>query len=683
MERINSMSVAIRRMLQSSQARFIAYVFIVVTAVAVTIPFNPVMPDRGLDRSWEFGLNEAVARHMSFGRHIVFTYGPYASIGTRMYHPNTNRRMMLGSVLVALSYLGALLFLARRGKLVFALLLLMLFAAFGSTEEVMLTYALLLIACTVSYVSYKPSAAARRPLSLMWAAVIVLWATLGLLPLVKGSLLLPWIAAVAVPPAILASRAHLKAALTLAVTPLASTLLLWIFAGQSLADLPHYLRGALWLTFGYTQAMSTSWLILPVVAGASLVILFFLAVVLVCVSIARASMPSFFVKAVWGLACLLFLLVIFKHGFVKADAINGGFSSLAALALIAAMLFRDRNISWACALAIALTVATSAMHDPELIREVHARFGPGVTWSGNRRDDIFAFCLQRAAPAYIRTTIGSVLQTYRQSWAGILIHFAGKDVLEERFVHAEDEIRTSYPMPRLTGPTDIYTFDQAIVLVSSAQWDPRPVLQSYSVYAPGLIRLNEAHLRGIEAPQWILFELNVIDGRLPSLDDGLSWPALLDNYSFVSYDGQFVLLHKRPATQASTTYATVLDSHCHTGDSVSVPAVDGLLFAKIDLEPTLAGKFLNILFNPPQLRISLHLANGRTERYRVIANMMDTEFLLSPVVEDTNGFAALVSGSKSDSTGQRVESFSIEPVYGGRRFWSDRFHLTLERYSGR
>jgi hypothetical protein len=405
--------------------------------------------------------------------------------------------------------------------------------------------------------------------------------------------------------------------------------------------------------------------------------------VLICISIARANMPGFFLKAVWGLACLAFLLVIFKHGFVKADAISSAFSSLAALVVIAAMLSRDRYIALACALAIVLAATTSATQDRELIREIREHFGFGITWSGNRRNDVFAFCLQRAAPAYLRSTVGSEWQTYRRAWEGILLRLGRKDSLEKRFDRAEEQIRASYAMPHLAGTADIYTMEQALVIVSGAEWDPRPVLQSYSVYTPELIRLNEQHLRGVGAPQWILFDIETINGRLPSLDDGLSWPALLDNYSFVSYDGQFVLLQKRPAIRATTAYDTVLEQTCQTGSSVSVPAGDGLLFAEVDLQPTLAGRLLITFFNPPQLRISLRLANGKTERHRVMANMMRTGFLLSPLVEDTTGFAGLVSGVQSDSAGQRVESFSIEPVYGGSRFWSSSFHLTLKRYSAR
>src|SRR6202040_4372562 len=103
------------------------------------------------------------------------------------------------------------------------------------------------------------------------------------------------------------------------------------------------------------------------------------------------------------------------------------------------------------------------------------------------------------------------------------------------------------------------------------EWNPRPIIQSYSAYTPALVRLNEQHLRGPDAPEWVLFDLQSIDGRLPSLDDGLSWPALLDNYAFTSYNGHFVLMHKKPVVHGSSNYEGVFEKTCRTGTMVTLP----------------------------------------------------------------------------------------------------------------
>jgi hypothetical protein len=67
------------------------------TAVLFVLPLNPNFPDRNFDASWAYALNEAVARHLIFGRDIVLTFGPLASLYTWMYHPATDGIMLLGS----------------------------------------------------------------------------------------------------------------------------------------------------------------------------------------------------------------------------------------------------------------------------------------------------------------------------------------------------------------------------------------------------------------------------------------------------------------------------------------------------------------------------------------------------------------------------------------------------------
>jgi hypothetical protein len=70
-----------------------------------------------------------------------------------------------------------------------------------------------------------------------------------------------------------------------------------------------------------------------------------------------------------------------------------------------------------------------------------------------------------------------------------------------------------------------------------------------------------------------LFDLDLqsVDGRLPSLDDGLSWPALLDNYTFTSYDGQFVLMRRNRFIHPSSSYDDVSTKRYKTGATVVLP----------------------------------------------------------------------------------------------------------------
>ncbi len=656
------------------------YSYLAITAVALFVPLNPRMPARGLDASWQFAMNEAVARHMSFGKSVVFTYGPYGAICTRNYHPATDGRMMWGSLLLIVSYVAAMLFLSRGLKRHIVVILLLFLATFGTSELLLLSYSFLLTVCVIKQIGSKDNDGA---FDLTWSrglAVVVMWSTLGLLPLIKGSLLLPFVASLAISSALLLYRSRFKQALVLPLIPIAAAVCFWLLADQSLADLPAYLRGTIALTSGYTEAMSTSWAVLPSAIGDGLVLAFLTVSGFIFASISRA--PRLTAASRWLLAslCAVFLLVAFKHGFIAAAAVSSAFSSFAVFIIIIGFLYIDKTLIWSLSIVMLLTAATSITRDVTLVNEVHEKFGVGAAWSGGRRGDVLAFCVERAIGAYSRTTYKSTWGKYTDAWEGLYARISQKDGLAARFDKAKADIRNGYAPPALSGTADIYEYDQSVLLASSDEWNPRPVIQSYSAYTPLLATLNERHLRASDAPDWVLFDLQSIDGRLPSLDDGLSWSALFDNYSFTSYDGQFVLMHKNSVVRSSSNYDGISKTICMTGATVTLPVTDEPLFAEVDLKPTLAGRLLIALFNPPQLRIVVRLGDGSIRNYRVVSNMMTTGFLVSPLVSNTGEFASLAAGSSPPKRDQRVESFAIVPSYGGSAFWSDSYALTLKRY---
>jgi hypothetical protein len=450
-----------------------------------------------------------------------------------------------------------------------------------------------------------------------------------------------------------------------------------------LANLPVFLRGTTLLASGYTEAMSTPWTILPAVIGDGLVIVSLALTALVLLSIVRSTQLTFASKCTLALLFAALQFVAFKHGIVKSEGLSGIFASLALFVLMISFLYMDRFLLAAMSIAILLTIVTAVQGDAVLNKEVHERFGPGVTWSGEKRPDIFQFCLDRAIGAYSRTTYLNTWKTYSAVWDGIHSRMSQSDDLAVRYRQALEDIRNDYPLPVLKGAGDVYSYEQSVLLASGNAWDPRPVFQSYSAYTPELAMVNEQHLRGLGAPDWALIDLESIEGRLPSLDDGASWPALFDNYAFISYDSHYVLMQRRQAVQQESRFEEIVRETCETGKTVAIPETNGLLFAAIDLKPTLLGRLLTVAFNPPQLHIVLHLSNGQTKRYRVVAGMMSTGFLLSPFVSDTKAFASLADGMNSPESGESVDSISIEPSYGHSLFWSGTYGLTLKKYVGR
>lgn len=659
------------------------YSFVVITSLAVFLPLSPGVPAAGLDSSWHLAINQAVAQHLHFGREIMFTYGPYASICDRSYHPVTDRRMMLGCLLIGLSYLAGLFYLARGRRRYVLLLLFLVFATFPASEVIPFSYPFLLSVCVLKWIDSQESGKINPPGAALVLTAGVMLAALGLLPLIKGSFLLPASIAIAIPAAILLYRRRFRATLFLLLVPVLALAAFWKLAGQQFADFPAFVRLTMLLTSGYTEAMSTSWGNWPRAIGDGFELGYLAASALILVSVAQSNRMKPEIQRMLGCLCVLFLLIAFKLGFVRLDHLLVAYSTIAVFALIICLLYVDRYLIWSLCLTLLISVGVAMTKDDlPLTKRTIAEFKTGMHSDPGNRAQMLSSVSRTARSEFARTTYKSTWNTYRSAWDGLRARLEDGDTLPDRYKLAIETIRRENPLPSLNGQTDIYSYDQSVLIASGNHWDPRPILQGYSVYTPLLPQLDEAYLRSGRAPDWILFNLETVDGRLPSLDDGMSWPAIFDDYSFVSFDGRYTLLHRKPVAPLASDYDQVAERTCKLGETITLPNTTEPIFAEVRLSPTLLGKLLIVLFKPPQLRMDLTLESGKLQKYRVISNMMTTGFILSPLVHTTGEFAALASGNLSSSNGNRVQSFSITPSRGGSLFWSETYSLTLKNYHG-
>ena len=633
-----------------------------------------------LDQSWTFALNAAVGKRLRFGKDIIFTFGPYASIWTRFFHPATDRRMILGSLLLGLSYAIGLLYLAAGRQPYSILILLLVCATFPSPDGLLLSYPFVLVTCAVKFAN-SDSPERRRALN-WWQLQLVAFtfSALGLVPLIKGSLVLPAVVSLGVLCILLLLRLPVRQALPLLCVPVAATGIFWMVAGQALSDLPAFVRATMWLTSGYTEAMATPWIAWPVTIGRAFVITYLAASAVIYLSTLRSTRLPRWSKWLLCFFYTPFLLVAFKHGFVRTDHAPIAFTAILVFTLIISSLYADRYLLGSLVILLLLVLGIYFRLDPVLVGEVRASFGIGTASSIGHRSDIINFVRKRAMRTLARVTYKSTFNTYTTAWDGLSLRRTDRNDLQQRYDTALANLRKEYAVPALNGTADIYSYEQALLLASNTEWNPRPVFQSYSAYTPVLARINEQHLRDTTAPDWILFDLMTFDERLPSLDDGVSWLALLDNYRVSSFDGQFVLMLKKEAIKPNGDLEVISEGKQLIGSKVTLPQADGPLYAEVDLMPTLAGRLLTQLFKPPQLNIMLNLRNGTSRTYRVVSNMMVTGFVVSPLVCNTSQFASLATGDRQFEDEQKVDSISIAPSYGGSVFWASTYTLTLKTY---
>jgi hypothetical protein len=634
-------------------ATLLHWAFLTVTSLAVFVPFNPRFPVAKLDSSWMFAMNQAVAQKLVFGKEIIFTFGPYASIYTEMYHPATDHLMIWGSLFIGVCYALMLILLAK-GKGAYWVLLYAVFLAgyvmvgandplLVSRDSLLLSYPLILAMLVYRVTLADIHLAKLNVWRFPTIALAILLAPLGLLPLIKGSLFMSAGAVAAICFVLFWRNGQKVLAYGSLAVPAISTALFWVVAGQPIVALPTFLLNMTRIISGYTEAMALD--------GKGVEIgMYIAAAVFILCSLFRAvsneSDPRIS-QAALLLSFAIFLFVSFKAGFVRHDihAVTAG-SSIVMASLLINTVKRSRMAGAAVLLAL-------------------------VTWGYIDPTNTVS------AP---RGLYDHFADTYMSALEGMRLRMGTTDVFRRTLDYRLSAIKRASPIPILQGTTDTYSYHQSELLASGNRWSPRPIVQSYSAYTPVLEGLNEEHLQNDQSPDNVLFRLEAIDGRLPALEDGLSWPALINNYSLTTIQDDVAYLRKRATPQKDLSGVELSVAQARLGDKVYMPNTKEALFAEIGIAPTLSGRFMSLVFKPPQLSILLHLNDGTERRYRIISGMAKARFLISPLIETTKEFT-LLSSPDTALANKVVKAFEISPSGGKSIFWNDTYSVTFSTIS--
>ena len=342
--------------------------------------------------------------------------------------------------------------------------------------------------------------------------------------------------------------------------------------------------------------------------------------------IVNGVQASAYDKLVVFLMFLLILFLTFKAGFVRHD--NHAVAS-ATMILLAALLVRALFVTQASLSALLVCLVAWAYIDAEYTK----------TSTSSIKEDI--------------------KNTYASSLAGVILRIEDPEALTRMFNDRVAEINRRGAIPSLNGSVDIYSYDQSYLISSGNMWSPRPILQSYSAYTTKLAELNKAHLLSNGGPENIIFKMQPIDGRLPSMEDGASWPVLMSNYEPTSFENGYLFMKGRPSMDHSFKEPRKIGGGLYSlGEKIELPVSNKAIFASLNIKKSFLGNIANILFKPSPLYIKVALDNGLTRQYRIVAGMSEAGFVLSPLVENTVELALLFS-DKSFLNDKSVKSAEI------------------------
>jgi len=553
---------------------------------------NP--PALGLEQSWELVLEYAAEHHLQFGKDIVFTYGPLGFL--RTHH---SQALLIGarvlfaffwSAIVALSATS----LARRmrgwGRYAF-LALLLVFSLWGYDQIVFFT-----MACG-AVILLDDDYTQRWQVPLFLFVFVVL-------SLTKFTFFIAGVGSVAIIAGIRTLEGKIKAALALVAAACTGFITGWVALGQGLTNLPHWIRQSLEIAWGFNAAMSLVPKVLVLRAMLAALFLFFVALALII-----RRVPANLSRMGIILIMTQYVFFAWKEGFVRA----GGHVFIFIWFLPLAFGFCCLRDFWG-ALPTRWRWTLLSLYAGTVVLCLAAAH----------------FQARNAAkyqlanwPRHMRTNVQMIVEILRGR-AGSLFAARRNPAInrEPVLAHAKAEIGNE--------TVDVMNYLQWAALANEMNYRPRPVMQGYSAYTPYLQDLNKAYFTGARRPRYVLLYQQTIDNRFPTLDDSAALNYVLNNYTPIARDGDFLVLRQIVAEDIS--FQLVHEQICRFGEKVDVSQwTREPLFMSVSIRPSLLGRFMGLVYQQRPLYIRVFRGTSE-ERYRFVPGMAERPFLVNPVL---------------------------------------------------
>jgi len=639
---------------------FIAEIFfatvMLVVLLGIYYPLTQIMPSYGLDAGWAYAMNEAIATKKRIGTEIIFTFGPYAHVYTQMYHPATEKMMLAGSAYLIATTFFLISYNALNSKKIYFSVLFFVASFFANMDAVL--FAIPLMFCIAIFYHQKILAGKN----IYWRKIsffnIAFAATcLGFLPLIKGSILIYVLMVLAVSVAILVFRKSYLIAAIVATFPIVSILFFWQLSGQRIEDIFHYATSLMPIIFGYSPAMGK-------VGSQIEEAVYVLLVIGVCFSLAKETKALTSEKLYLLISIFLYSFFCFKAGYTRHD----GHGYIAMFALIFLFLALNPVISTnhrKRKIGITITISViffflmyfkygfNDSHFKKIMAEKNliSKATKGLPLSNKIKLIKENFSTEEIFE------ISKTSFSFKNFWPEKLFKHQNNNDL---FLKSNKEIIRQCGFNfYFNGSVDVFTVHQECALANNWIWNPRPIFQSYSAYSPALLKTNQSHFSSKGAPDNVIFQLHVIDGRLPSAEDGLSQFELIRGYKLVEETSDSLLLKKMPVRK-NLTLEKKSYLPANFGQEISLPSFTGPLFMTIDVSPSLIDIIFGVLYKNNPLFLYLTLEDGERKRYRIVPNMTETPFIVSPNIDNLSDFKAVLINPSGNSFGKKPVSIRID-----------------------
>jgi len=203
------------------------------------------------------------------------------------------------------------------------------------------------------------------------------------------------------------------------------------------------------------------------------------------------------------------------------------------------------------------------------------------------------------------------------------------------------QLQEIYDLPamrsRITQQSvDILSYEQGVILLNGFNWRPRPVFQSFVTYTSKLLRTNADFFASDRAPRFLIFKLQTIDQRFPTLDDSAALRIILRKYKAVFRENGFLLLQRDTDGGNDTPQSTtpVFERQVSFGDAIDIRSLESnkQYSLSLDIRYSWLGRIRQFLYRAPLTGIEVEFVDGNKRRYRIVPGMARSGFIFTPLI---------------------------------------------------
>jgi len=613
---------------------FVEHLLIYAFIIYFFITFLPIPwgISTGLDPSWQYAISYASDQKMTFGKEIIFTYGP---LGFLIHGSATesNFQAILSfrwAIHLILSIIFGIEIFRNYHKKDLISLSIIIFFMFsfevlnGSTDYALLLIFLMLLPYEINFRRQYQVILCSSLLGILAGICLTMKFTLGVS--IFGASLLYYIGNI-----LNITRSNTTSFLHKPLIFIISSILTLHVTlnvlSQNSASVIEYLKNCLEISSGYSTAMSivgSAW-----ETASAIFFLTLILVLLVTKSINNRDSMGY------NLALAFISWIAFKHGFVRQDAHVLIFVSFVPFVVYLCLRQSNNNnlrlrkaILSTTAQVISILVILIYLFIPSPFGQVVPNFRSII------KESLFMTTFTQKLNYIFHVDVSKIIAPYRENLFGARLP-----------IHVMNEIKDKI--------IDVIPWEISLIPANNLMWQPRPVFQSYSAYTSSLDNLNAESIL-MKKRDYILYNFQSIDGRHPFFDEPETFFYVFCNYTvspdisgYVNTDAikNIMILRKREKSICSPS-STVNLHHSilwKNDFQLNTPS-NTLVRASIKFNYSLIGKIYKTLFRLPPIYIKVIDSSQGSSQYRIVPDNAPNGIIINFLPQDPDDVLAMFRG---------------------------------------